>query len=78
MYVTDVTMCAAFKDTSAAFAAKGYTIYGMSADQPDVQAGWKKEHSLNYTLLCDPSKQVRPTSGVQAYTLAPFAAQTSQ
>lgn len=46
-----------FKDNSATFAAKGYKIYGLSADQPDVQAGWKKEHNLNYTLLCDPSKQ---------------------
>lgn len=54
---------AAFKDNSAAFAAKGYKIYGMSADAPDVQAGWKKEHGLNYSLLCDPSKALLAAMG---------------
>lgn len=56
---------AAFKDNSAAFTAKGYSIYGMSADQPDVQAGWKKEHGLNYTLLCDTDKKVRAYAGMR-------------
>jgi hypothetical protein len=35
---------------------QGYAVFGLSADPPEVQAGWKKEHGLTYPLLSDPSK----------------------
>jgi peroxiredoxin Q/BCP len=47
-----------FKDSSAAFAAKGYQVYGLSADVPEAQAGWKAEHGFGYPLLSDPSMAV--------------------
>ena len=43
-----------FKDNAAAFAAKGYAIFGLSADAPEAQAGWKEQHGFGYPLLSDP------------------------
>ncbi|KAG2487087.1 hypothetical protein HYH03_014332 [Edaphochlamys debaryana] len=47
-----------FRDNLRTFADSGYAVYGMSADPPAAQAGWKKEHGYQYPLLSDPSKQV--------------------
>ncbi|KXZ46640.1 hypothetical protein GPECTOR_42g851 [Gonium pectorale] len=46
----------AFRDNIRAFADRGYAVYGMSADPPAAQAGWKAEHGFPFPLLSDGSK----------------------
>ncbi|KAG2427678.1 hypothetical protein HXX76_012327 [Chlamydomonas incerta] len=52
-----------FKANIRALADKGYAVYGMSADEPAAQAGWKAEHSLPFPLLSDTTKQVLGSLG---------------
>ncbi|KAG2424230.1 hypothetical protein HYH02_015215 [Chlamydomonas schloesseri] len=52
-----------FKANVRALADKGYAVYGMSADEPAAQAGWKAEHGLPYPLLSDTTKQVLGSLG---------------
>ncbi|PNW86682.1 hypothetical protein CHLRE_02g095069v5 [Chlamydomonas reinhardtii] len=47
-----------FKANIRALADRGYAVYGLSADEPAAQAGWKAEHSLPFPLLSDTDKQV--------------------
>ncbi|PNH08468.1 hypothetical protein TSOC_005047 [Tetrabaena socialis] len=53
----------AFKDNIAAFTSRGYQVYGMSADPPAAQAGWKAEHGLPYLLLSDTTKSALSALG---------------
>jgi peroxiredoxin len=41
-------------DQLAAYKAKGFAVYGISADKPATQANWRSKYSLAYNLLCDP------------------------
>jgi len=44
----------------SAFEAKGYRVYGMSADAPAAQASWKADNGFKYPLLCDTDHKARP------------------
>lgn len=53
------TQACGFRDNFDQFKAKGYDIYGMSADSPTSQANWKSKHSFPYSLLSDRSSDRR-------------------
>ncbi len=38
------TQACGFRDSAAPLAAKGYKIYGISADKPADQASWKQQY----------------------------------
>ncbi len=44
----------AFRDNISRIRELGAEIFGISADQPEALAKFKKKHSLNFTLLADP------------------------
>ena len=48
-----------FRDQHAAISAKGYHVYGMSADTPNSQLNWKTKYGFPYHLLSDRSKDRR-------------------
>jgi thioredoxin-dependent peroxiredoxin len=41
-------------EQAAAYAKKGFKVFGISADKPTSQANWRKKHGFTYNLLCDP------------------------
>jgi peroxiredoxin Q/BCP len=45
-----------FQDNSAAFAAAGYQIIGVSPDTPDKLASFRDAEQLTFPLLADPDK----------------------
>ena len=49
-----------FNENADKLAKAGYQIFGLSADKPKSQANWKQKHNLTFTLLSDPSQEVRP------------------
>jgi len=53
-----------FRDNAAVFAAKGYKIYGISADTPAEQTAWKQKNGYTYPLLCDTDKKVLSALGM--------------
>ncbi|KAJ3208563.1 hypothetical protein HDU67_006681 [Dinochytrium kinnereticum] len=47
-----------FRDNYDALKAKGYEVYGMSADGAKAQTGFKTKQKLQYTLLSDENHKV--------------------
>lgn len=54
----------AFRDLSAAFAAKGAAVIGVSADTVKKQAAFDEKYALNLPLLADPERKVLESWGV--------------
>ena len=54
----------AFRDLSAAFAARGAAVLGMSADTVKRQQAFHAKYALGLTLLADPEKTVLAPWGV--------------
>jgi peroxiredoxin Q/BCP len=52
-----------FRDTSAEWAAAGYTVLGVSPDKPEKLAKFRDVESLNFPLLSDPSRSVLTAYG---------------
>lgn len=48
----------AFRDSIQKIRDQGADVYGISADTVEAQAGFHKEHHLNFTLLADPEDKV--------------------
>jgi peroxiredoxin Q/BCP len=53
----------AFRDLAGEFAAKGVTVYGISADSVDRQAKFREKYGLTIPLLSDPDKKVLTALG---------------
>lgn len=51
-----------FQDNLAEIEKAGYKVFGMSADKPKSQAGWKTKRGFEYNLLSDPSYEVSVTA----------------
>lgn len=43
-----------FRDSLASLQGAGYTVHGISPDDPSTLADFAREHSLSYSLLSDP------------------------
>ncbi len=47
-----------FRDSLSSLQAAGYRVLGISPDTQAKQARFRDEESVNYPLLCDPSREV--------------------
>lgn len=56
-------MCA-LRDAGQQFAKEGVVVYGISTDDVKSQAKFKKDHSLDFSLLSDPDGSVARKYGV--------------
>lgn len=45
-----------FRDNLAALKSSGYTVLGISPDQPEALTTFTEKENLNFTLLADPEK----------------------
>ena len=54
----------AFRDLSAAFAAKGAAVLGVSGDTVKKQASFHAKYGLTYPLLADPERKILEAWGV--------------
>lgn len=52
-----------FNDALNPFAAAGYTVIGISPDQPKKLAAFRDDQHLNFPLLSDPEKEVHKAYG---------------
>ena len=55
---------AGFRDYIGKYSDKGFTIVGVSRDEPSTLVKFKQIYRLNYTLLSDPSDQLAHELGV--------------
>jgi hypothetical protein len=55
-------------DQAAAYKAKGFAVYGISADKPATQANWRTKYNLTDNLLCDPTFAVLKQLDCPAHT----------
>jgi peroxiredoxin Q/BCP len=53
-----------FRDTHAAYEARGAVILGVSSDGESAHVKFKAKHSLPFTLLSDPDRAVAKAYGV--------------
>ena len=58
----------AFRDSISKIREQGADVYGISADTVDAQAGFHKEHHLNFDLLADPDAKVISLYGAKKAT----------
>lgn len=58
------TEACAFRDSLADYAKKNAVILGVSTDDVDSHAGFKKKYNLPFTLLADPDGEVCRSYGV--------------
>ncbi len=52
-----------FRDNLSSLASAGYAVLGISPDSPAKQARFRDKESVNFPLLCDPSRQVLEAYG---------------
>lgn len=52
-----------FRDRHEFFISQGYTILGISPDQPEKLARFKEEHRLPYDLISDPDNTIATAFG---------------
>ena len=62
-------MCS-LRDAAADFARLGVTVYGISLDDVQTQAKFKKEQKLDFALLSDPDGSVARRYGVLVERMA--------
>jgi peroxiredoxin Q/BCP len=48
----------AFRDSISKIRKQGADVFGVSADTVEAQAGFHKEHRLNFNLLADPDAKI--------------------
>jgi thioredoxin-dependent peroxiredoxin len=52
-----------FRDNLSSLASAGYSVIGISPDSPARQARFRDNESVNFPLLCDPSRKVLEAYG---------------
>src|SRR5271166_5786026 len=60
-----------FRDNWEKVTALGATVVGISSDSPDTHSRFKKEHSLQFTLISDQKKEIRKLYGVDGKFIPP-------
>ncbi len=75
-YPKDFTMgctkeACAFRDNWNKVISLGATIIGVSSDSPETHSRFKKEHSLQFTLLSDQNKDIRKLYGIDGMFIPP-------
>ena len=75
-YPKDFTMgctkeACAFRDNWNKVISLGSTIIGVSSDSPETHSKFKKEHSLQFTLLSDENKAIRKLYGIDSKFIPP-------
>ncbi|MBC7740767.1 MAG: peroxiredoxin [Bdellovibrionaceae bacterium] len=55
----------AFRDSISSIRALGAEVYGISSDTVKEQAGFHKEHHLNFDLLADPDDKIINSYGTK-------------
>jgi len=75
-YPKDFTMgctkeACAFRDNWNKVISLGATIIGVSSDSPETHSKFKKEHSLQFTLLSDEKKSIRKLYGIDSKFIPP-------
>jgi peroxiredoxin Q/BCP len=69
-YPKDFTMgctkeACSFRDNWDHVSSLGATVVGISSDDPETHAKFKKEHSLQFTLVSDQNNAIRKLYGVE-------------
>jgi peroxiredoxin Q/BCP len=54
-----------FRDSYAPLTATGFSIFGLSNDNPKANTTFKTKQSLPYSLLCDPSQTLISAIGLK-------------
>jgi thioredoxin-dependent peroxiredoxin len=62
-----------FRDNWDKVISMGATIIGVSSDSPETHSRFKKEHSLQFTLVSDQNKLVRKLYGIDSKFIPPRA-----
>ncbi len=52
-----------FRDNLSSLASAGYSVLGISPDSPAKQARFRDDESVNFPLLCDPSREILEAYG---------------
>jgi len=60
-----------FRDNWDRVNSLGATVIGISSDSPDTHSKFKKEHSLQFTLVSDQDKRIRKLYGVESRFIPP-------
>lgn len=60
-----------FRDNWNKVNSLGATVIGISSDSPDTHSKFKKEHSLQFTLVSDQDKRIRKLYGVESRFIPP-------
>jgi thioredoxin-dependent peroxiredoxin len=61
----------AFRDNWEKVTALGATVVGISSDSPETHSKFRKEHSLQFTLISDQDKKIRKLHGVDGRFIQP-------
>ncbi|CAZ79243.1 unnamed protein product [Tuber melanosporum] len=59
------TQACLFRDNYTAFTDAGYSVYGLSGDQPVANEKFRNKQNLTYTLLCDPTYELHEKLGIK-------------
>ena len=59
------TQACLFRDNYTAFTDAGYSVYGLSGDQPGANEKFRNKQNLTYTLLCDPTYELHEKLGIK-------------
>lgn len=59
------TQACLFRDNYTAFTDAGYSVYGLSGDQPGANEKFRNKQNLTYTLLCDPAYELHEKLGIK-------------
>jgi peroxiredoxin Q/BCP len=57
------TQACDFRDNLSSLKGSGYSVLGISPDQPDKQKRFRDKENVNFPLLCDPSRQALDAYG---------------
>ena len=60
-----------FRDNWDKVSSLGATVVGVSSDNPETHARFKKEHSLQFTLVSDQKNVVRKMYGIEGKFIPP-------
>jgi len=60
-----------FRDNWDKVISLGATIIGVSSDSPETHSRFKKEHSLQFTLVSDQKKDIRKLYGIDGKFIPP-------
>jgi len=60
-----------FRDNWDKVISLGATIVGVSSDSPETHSRFKKEHSLQFTLVSDQKKDIRKLYGIDGKFIPP-------